>query len=34
MAGRAFPKPTAGEKITRGADGKLSVPNTPNLPFI
>ena len=34
MAGRAFPKPTAGEKITRGADGKLSVPNNPIIPFI
>jgi isocitrate dehydrogenase len=34
MAGRAFPKPTAGEKITRGADGKLSVPDNPILPFI
>src|SRR5262245_25663160 len=34
MAGRAFPKPSAGDAITRGADGKLSVPNNPILPFI
>jgi len=34
MAGRAFPKPTAGEKISRGTDGKLSVPNNPIVPFI
>lgn len=34
MAGRVFPKPTTGEKITRGADGKLSVPNNPIIPFI
>jgi isocitrate dehydrogenase len=34
MAGRVFPKPTTGEKITRGADGKLNVPNNPIIPFI
>jgi isocitrate dehydrogenase len=34
MAARVFPKPTTGEKITRGADGKLSVPNNPIVPFI
>lgn len=34
MAGRLFPRPTAGEKITRGADGKLSVPDNPVIPFI
>jgi isocitrate dehydrogenase len=34
MAGRVFPKPTTGEKITRGSDGKLNVPNNPIVPFI
>jgi isocitrate dehydrogenase len=34
MAGRVFPKPTKGEKITRDADGKLNVPNHPIIPFI
>ncbi len=31
---RAFPRPTEGEAITRGADGELNVPNNPILPFI
>ncbi len=31
---RAFPRPTTGEAITRGADGHLSVPNNPIIPFI
>ncbi|MEZ4393572.1 MAG: NADP-dependent isocitrate dehydrogenase [Polyangiales bacterium] len=31
---RAFPKPTHGEVITRGADGHLNVPNNPIVPFI
>ena len=34
MTARVFPKPTRGEAITRGADGKLSVPDEPILPFI
>ena len=34
MAGRVFPKATAGETIKRGADGRLSVPDNPVLPFI
>ncbi|MFO0626696.1 MAG: NADP-dependent isocitrate dehydrogenase [Polyangiales bacterium] len=31
---RAFPRPTTGEAITRGADGHLNVPNNPIIPFI
>ncbi len=31
---RAFPRPTHGESITRGADGHLSVPDNPIMPFI
>ncbi len=34
MTARVFPLPTRGEAITRGADGKLNVPNEPILPFI
>ena len=34
MTARVFPKPSHGEAITRGADGKLSVPDEPILPFI
>ncbi|MEZ4408719.1 MAG: isocitrate/isopropylmalate family dehydrogenase [Polyangiales bacterium] len=34
MSGRKFPKPTQGEAITRGADGKISVPDQPIIPFI
>jgi isocitrate dehydrogenase len=34
MTARVFPKPTRGEAITRGADGKLNVPDEPILPFI
>src|SRR4051812_28681323 len=34
MTARAFPKPSAGEPITRGSDGKLAVPNNPIIPFI
>ena len=31
---RVFPKPTQGQAITRGADGHLSVPDEPIIPFI
>ncbi len=34
MTARVFPLPTRGEAITRGADGKLNVPDEPILPFI
>ncbi len=34
MTARVFPLPTHGEAITRGADGKLNVPDQPILPFI
>src|SRR5438132_12881379 len=34
MTARAFPLPARGEAITRGADGRLSVPDEPVLPFI
>jgi isocitrate dehydrogenase len=34
MTARLFPKPTTGQAITRGADGKLNVPNNPIIPFI
>ena len=34
MTARLFSKPARGEAITRGADGKLNVPDEPILPFI
>jgi len=34
MTARVFPLPTRGEAITRGADGRLNVPDEPILPFI
>src|SRR5581483_3853502 len=34
MSSRAFAKPQHGEAITRGADGHLSVPDHPIIPFI